>query len=714
MDEKFISRPIERPFRDKVKTNVPGFDDLLFGGFDLTAEHTVVAIKSDEPIQGTLLSLQMLYGVTQSLQKAFLKGELKRDYTRGMAHFISSYSDDKGLFLNDILLDTLISTCIQKMIEKYVETPKQPSQSIPDFGSRMTGLFFDMESKGHNSDCTSYRNIDALICEEAVLYSNRTNCLHKRTMASVPELPKEKSDEDTPFLRRRFDYLEYYFNGLEEERRKLCDFLDFPLVNIDFHYLKNSNAVGGEIYKIDHPKGESGQEDFPLAVIDLLGDEYLAKSAQDKHYIDIRDLIDSVKGRFKLLIIAVPQSCHFPVERVDMMIELHNTPDTSVDYLNREVRIPYSRRQAVALGRHIYKYRDYGLEFFPSLHLYFQQRRYLQRALIYTHSSVVADTYQQYMSRAAKYLDRDDPMLTDKLKGYTFDAYQNRRDGDCHNTVEQLYEDYSIGQSAVDVLEAILFPTMVKAEQKQDRIQYYKGSMTAVIGSSNTYKRFLTFGSIFSSSLNKEHTLVVLFNKDSDTTLRRLACPARAKCGKDCTHCHECYKYIHFMDINMGNITPEEFLFFLKKHIDTKYEDGKRIKRVVIDDMQIMDYCYPYLLKSNLFLSALRTICKDKGVYSYILCDKSGEKSGELRAVADNIICMGHNNKGRLQIHIERFIGFHNTPSKIYCCIVEKVKDLFECYYKMETGENKHWYYRLNSLRMDDGHVVSMDEFWKR
>jgi hypothetical protein len=168
------------------------------------------------------------------------------------------------------------------------------------------------------------------------------------------------------------------------------------------------------------------------------------------------------------------------------------------------------------------------------------------------------------------------------------------------------------------------------------------------------------------------------------------------------------------MGINMGNITPEELIYYLKKQIEIKYSDGKRIKRVVIDDLQIVDYCYPYLLNSNLFLSALISICKNKGVYSYILCDRAGKKTGELRAVADNIICTRRDKRGKLQVCIERFIGFHNTPSKIYCGIVDKVKNLFECYYKIEKNGQKQWSYRLNSLDIEDDAVSSMSAFWEK
>ena len=62
------SKVIDKKFRNKVKTNIRGFDEMLFGGLDLVPDHSVIVIKTDEPVQGTLLGLQILYGIAQSLE----------------------------------------------------------------------------------------------------------------------------------------------------------------------------------------------------------------------------------------------------------------------------------------------------------------------------------------------------------------------------------------------------------------------------------------------------------------------------------------------------------------------------------------------------------------------------------------------------------------------------------------------------------------------
>lgn len=722
--EKGDRRKPEPQFFGKMKTGINGLDALLFGGLDLTQDHVVVAIKSEEPIHGTILGLQMLYGVTQSLREEQKKCKTVDKYVQEEGQnaplFISTYlNNDKenSSFLNDLLLDTVISSCIQKMTKNYVSIQKPANGELPIIGNDFTKFFFDTSEKqdGFNDISTSMlcwlkNDTDALICEEVVYYNNRTNSLHLRKFGKNTDSISDSNKENLLF-RRRYDTYEQYFSPEESSLREIVGKkLNFPFVKINF---KNNNIVGQDVFSyinqviddVIHENTSTTTHTQPFLAIDIAGNEHLST----RNYLETKQLIDRLYDHFKLIILMVPKSYRFPVEKADIVIELKNENDEETQYLMHKLSITYSRQQSTALGYHIYKYRDYGLEIFPSLHTYFQKRRYLQRALVYTHSSVVSDTYQQYLSREQKYLipDNQDHGVIN-FDSYVRNRFQNEKDN-----IDSLHYDYSIGYTAVNILEKILMPIMAKDFGTKDDIRDYKGSMTAIIGDGNTYKRFITFGSIFSSALAKEHTLIVLLNKDSDTTRRRLSCPARTKGREGCAYCHDCYKYIHFMDICMGNITAEELIYYLERQLEAKYEDGKYIQRVVFDDLQIIDYCFPFLAKDNLFLSALVNICRERGIYSYILCDKAGKKANELRAVSDNNICTGRDEKGNLQLYIERFIGFTNTPSKIYCGSIKKVKDLFECYYKIENGDNKRWYYRLNSMRIDDDNVSSMADFWK-
>ena len=84
----------------------------------------------------------------------------------------------------------------------------------------------------------------------------------------------------------------------------------------------------------------------------------------------------------------------------------------------------------------------------------------------------------------------------------------------------------------------------------------------------------------------------------------------------------------------------------------------------------------------------------------------------ELRAVSDNAICMERDNKGKLLIYIDKFAGYNNTPSKIYCGKIDKVKDLFICYDTMNEKEHLTSSFSFNTKSIEDHSVTSMDGFW--
>ena len=400
-----------------------------------------------------------------------------------------------------------------------------------------------------------------------------------------------------------------------------------------------------------------------------------------------------------------------PEEYVDIYIEMKS--ELRFDYQINSLSIRKSRTQNCALGWHQYKRRDYGIEVYPSIHNYFAQRRYLQRAMVYTHSDVVTDTYQQY-------LDRNRFMGESNIR---FQNFANNKQQMKEDYLRELYPTYNTGDDFTDILGKIFLTDeqynrehrrpLAKLNDVNDLIYGFRGGVTAVVGDANTYKRFFTFGCAFSSSVSKEHTLFLLLNKEDSMIRRRLACPARTKKGKECEECKKCYSFLHFMNISMGNITPDELIFFLRKQLEVGFKDGKKVTRVIMDDLEIIDYCFPFLRNSQLFLSALAAVCREKNISLYILCDKQGEMVKELRAVADNTICMERDNKGKLLIYIDKFAGYNNTPSKIYCGKIDRVKDLFICYDMMNEQEHMTSYFSFNAKSIEDHDTASMNDFWK-
>lgn len=211
---------------------------------------------------------------------------------------------------------------------------------------------------------------------------------------------------------------------------------------------------------------------------------------------------------------------------------------------------------------------------------------------------------------------------------------------------------------------------------------------------------------------------MLLFNKEENTIRRRLPCPARLlrKKHKDNDGCMRCYEHIHFMNIPMGAITPEEFLYYFDRQLRNGYEEGKKIKRVIIDDLQILDYCYPKLSKDPLFLPAIMYVCREHGVALYLLCDTHCNLRNPLRAMADNVIITEKTSQGKPRVYIERYAGYSITPSKMFCGEVKNVEELFVCRDRYnEKGDRiqNSGNFSIDSTIIKDVKEADIKNYWK-
>ena len=68
--------------------------------------------------------------------------------------------------------------------------------------------------------------------------------------------------------------------------------------------------------------------------------------------------------------------------------------------------------------------------------------------------------------------------------------------------------------------------------------------------------------------------------------------------------------------------------------------------------------------------------------------------------------------KGKLLVYIDKFAGYNNTPSKIYCGKIATVKDLFICYDMMNEMEHLTTYFSFNTKSIEDQPTTTMDDFW--
>lgn len=668
-----INIDIDKECLPKLPTGICGLDKVLYGGIDvnvLKALHIggnnnprtplVIAIKgSEDDNDKSVLAMQMLYGIAQSVEK------IKADYQHinngwNQPVMYSTYYQTHKL--DDMFLDYFISSSLQEILRKKASKDANVNLSSNIF----TNLLFDSSnilcqgiSTNANIPYTAVANkTDAMIGDGIIYYNRRTNSLHVKA-----NLTADDNKYNQVYL-RKFDSINEYSQMFSIKQQDAlfykytgAHFLPFSMIgNLTYSQLTTSIANPKELIAVDL----SAYKD--LAVTKINGLLNLLHDA-------------------KIVILVVDSTAEIPENRVNMMIELSQKVDHK--FVLKYLQITKSDSQDFAPGLHQYKKRDYGIEVYPRKELYLYERRYLQRALVYTHADALTETYQQYMKLQKYYIDTPTT---------TYEDYEADITSEENKPFYAIYPKNYMEQMSIDLLNRVFIPInplrnlLHKSKNETEFIEneYMYGNagfVTAVIGKANTYKRFLTFGGIFGSACAEDHTLIIMMNKEEMVTRRRLACPARPLCGDRDKACRSCYHYIHFMNICMGNITPEEFLYYLERQIEVTYDGDqkKHIRRIVIDDLQILDFCFPRL-NDGLFLAALAELCREHDIILYILCDISGKMLPPLRALADNVIITQKDKKdGHPLIFVEKFAGYTNTPSKMYCGKVKNVNKLFRC-----------------------------------
>ena len=196
-----------------------------------------------------------------------------------------------------------------------------------------------------------------------------------------------------------------------------------------------------------------------------------------------------------------------------------------------------------------------------------------------------------------------------------------------------------------------------------------------------------------------------------------MACPARLRKNSYKKQCVECYKHFHFMSIYPEHITCDEFAYMLNRRIELFFDSnmGRSIKRIIIDDLQTLDFCFPLLIGPNDdFLNVVMNICRENDISLYILCDKKAKSRDRLKAMADNVVCTEKADKGNPRIFVERCSGYYNPPSKMYCGIIRDIEELFLCEERSENQYPNGLRFSMNSLQIEDAIVYNIDHFWEK
>lgn len=685
---------------------------LIRSGEDVASSEKgiIIVLKGDRGTDKTLFAMQMMHGIAKSLNNLEAKPKAPAFYSL----------DKKTDQMNDMLLDFIISKCIDRMI--------RTRRNNEWTGSRFADAIFDTSKirAGATQSCTPppfpenlKSKIDSYISEGIVFYNIRTNSLHFKTAQSID------SQANILFTRRydnisdyqkvssifssegnfdfRNDFFEVQFNGHipsengNKDSRKEMEYKYVTTPSHTFSKILSHIQKGAE----DNSKNNS----MPSSCIVIDGLTKISDS--DLKSFELTPFEHILRKSALVTIIVIDDLDEKLKISADILIELGRVENNKENYTSHALRICKSVFQMYAYGWHEYKKRDYGIEVYPSSHLQLQQKRYLPQAKILVQLGILDNHYVRHVSA--------------KVSGDVKDHVRLKE-----------YDDYKrMENTSMDVLRNLYFKKRSKTittvgEALQELFGYENnntfGKIIAILGSPNSFKFYLAAGSCFCASKQGIHTLFLTFDRLIDNLRDHIMCPAwntlgekmcvpcfndlsdskiskkytdeyscTANCSRHCklSECNRCYSNMHSFNINMGCISTDELLHYLNEQLDICFNKDahQKIRRIIIDDLQKIDYSFPFLKGNDLFLSAIKNYCQQKCIDLIILCDKNAGLARCLRSLADNVICMERNEEAKsLSIYIEKFSGI-TPPSHILKegIMVDKIEegksiyDIFEC-----------------------------------
>lgn len=682
----------------RIHTRICGLDRLLYGGFDTRNIPFTIVIRGGIGTEKTLMGLQIMYGIALSLnEKEYAFGSPDGKLVRSIYPCYISACHDKT-YVRNLLCDTFVSSCLFSLTKKILENTYEGK----DYKS-ITELVFDTKE----IKCAMMQPFlklpiekiksmpDKLIAENVLYYNSRTKSLHYRTVDCVADESNLVYKLSQDFESRMLNVQEKMGNGSEIKGKKeksnetehkkadkiLCELLNTKMLETLFVPTEELDGMGN----------------VPLLCREI-------DNTKAYTFEQMRDIIQLMKKKAGISILIVDKGTKVPANDADILIDLYNKVQRG--YVLHYLNVTHNSHQDSVMGEHQYKKRDYGIEVFPSVHTYFKKKKNFHRSYLYTHSSFIEDTFPQYLSREAQ-LGRKD---------LSYDDFDENRCSHTKMMMDALHPFNNIKLLSYDILKKIfLSPRNNEQSNTGNMYENEKGLVTAVIGGGNRFKRYLTIGSAFSSAAQNEDTLIVILNKEKHLIQKRMSCPARMPHNCYKMHCEDCYKHFHFMSIYSEYITRDEFLYMFEQRIKLAYDKMKNrfVKRIIIDDLQILDYSFPLLKGDSDFLNAIMIICRERGISLYILCDKDAKSRDVLKSIADNIVYMEKTSDGRPIVYVERCSGYYNPPSRLYCGEIKKIERLFECNERYDRGDVNNLYFTINPVYIIDKSVAKIDDLWK-
>ena len=646
----------------KYSTGISGLDTLFHGGIQLeNFQHgnsskddngLLIALKGAKGCNKTLLAMQLMQGLLEDFYD-------KNPITTLDTTFISLNKSKSDL--SDMYYDVFVSKLLNDLSSIYVDDNTKASE-INDL---ILGIFEKPQNIDENKNKYYELNLIECISNRVIYYNTRTNGLHYRRVQEYARrgyILGYYGDDTDNILSQRKEEKEIDLckvnTSLESIGKGLPTTYLRKLFNVKYELdSQNANALV-YVQEIINKLYESTQSNNCFVI-----DGFSKLSTKELSELPYDELGKLLRKRNNVSILVFDERPEARID-ADIIIDLRKKEATDEEYVYYELQISKSVFQTAAMGWHQYKKRDTGIDVFPSIHMLLSKRNYLPYKLLTMHNHILQETYEEYLSN------------TDFCSKREF-KNSERQDEISQYNDGKLGREYDILKSivcrghkndSVDQLKDIIWGNIVGLDSNEHPMHGWYDHLpsTAIIGNPNCYKRQFAIAGAFNAAKHNEHTIFVLFDKNDADMRRRLRCPSFMpyedgtsrwncptnntnciQCDKftqnDCSikECYKCYEFIHFFQVRMGCISAEEFFDALLKQIHRFADVEKRQPcHIVIDDLQKIDYSFPFLKKTPLFLSTLVTLCRQNYAELKIICDKRASLVGEFCSLSVYVLCI--------------------------------------------------------------------------
>lgn len=575
----------------KIKTNVPGFDDLFFGGLRLPElkdgsgrDGICIAIYGNRGIGKTDLAMQIMRGVDDYLNKHSVDGKQLTPKFRTLNHRESELKKkyiglEVANMLGTILSPESIEDKVTCNVCKYFPKVKEritskASLNIPNYGNCST------EQMNNCAICK-------LIKHEIINYSDNSQSLHwtfgnisdsKNYIDSLDITSMSTSDIFDDYNKENNEYTSVAYKLFKKYQKDIYDAVESK---------KNKN--------------DNKTNDFKWSSYVIEG--FTAFETDELKRLPFTDLILNMRKTSAVSILVFDERGKHLHLNADIIINMEYNTEIESQYMYYQLQIIKNDLQQHVHGWHKYrKLRDLSVKIFPSMHSLLTRRFSSDNAVIRLEQ---------------KNLRFSQPLL-------------NHFKNQCANNKNDNYVDYD--KTLTDYIRV--------KDQDQDKV-YNENNLLFNISliDKDKYDDFI-YNSIGELSKNEDVAIsLFLLGKTEQFLRKRLS---EHNLSKDIR------ERINYWEPGLGCMWAEEFASIVKEHIKRwrKSSSGNKL-HIIIDDFANINF-FPLMEKERLLIPALVNICKsavmqkgfddsnDISIQLSLVCTSSNDSYKIIKQFVDN------------------------------------------------------------------------------